>query len=189
MAQDLIAQVKSARETNVTQKSHSSIYPAVDLSRQAVSQAGQTVLVTGGGTTVGLSISRSFVLAGADTVIIIGRRAEVLSTAAAELEQLKKSKNKTTHIITRPCDVLNLAEVEALWAYLAEQKISVDVYVANAAKFTEPKPILELGADEVWSQVETNAKSPLYFVEKLHAQAGNKKKVSKQVSKQAQLVR
>jgi hypothetical protein len=54
------------------------------------------------------------------------------------------------------------------------------VYVANAAKFTEPQPMFELGVEEVWSQVETNVKSPLYFAEKFWKQpgTGEKQKVS-----------
>jgi short-subunit dehydrogenase len=63
------------------------------------------------------------------------------------------------------------------WKDLAAQGITVDVFIANAAKFTEPKPILDLGADEVWSQMEVNVKSPLYFVEKFNAQQGDKPKV------------
>jgi hypothetical protein len=38
--------------------------------------------------------------------------------------------------------------------------------------------LLELGADEVWSQMEVNAKSPLYFVEKFYKQGGEKQKAS-----------
>jgi hypothetical protein len=64
-----------------------------------------------------------------------------------------------------------------LWKDLAERSIIIDVYVANAAKFSEPKTIFELGADEVWSQVEVNAKSPLYFAEKFNSQQSSKQKV------------
>jgi NAD(P)-dependent dehydrogenase (short-subunit alcohol dehydrogenase family) len=169
---------KSLLHTEVTKTVHRDIYPALLPSRPELSQAGRVVLVTGGGTGVGYSIARAFVQASADTVIIIGRRADVLATSAALLEQEAKATGTNTKIIARPCDVVNLAEVETFWKELAAQGITVDVYTANAAKFTEPKPILELGADEVWSQMEVNVKSPLYFVEKFYAQPGEKQKVS-----------
>jgi NAD(P)-dependent dehydrogenase (short-subunit alcohol dehydrogenase family) len=170
--------LKSLLLTNVTKTVHRDVYPAISPSRPELSQAGRVILVTGGGTGVGQSIARNFVRASADTVIIIGRRADVLATSVARLEQEAKATGTNTKIISRTCDVVNLAEVEAFWKDLAAQGIIVDVFVSNAAKFTEPKPILELGADEVWSQMEANVKAPLYFVEKFHAQPGGKQKVT-----------
>jgi NAD(P)-dependent dehydrogenase (short-subunit alcohol dehydrogenase family) len=140
---------KSLLHTEVTKIVHRDIYPALSPSRPELSQAGRVVLITGGGTGVGYSIARAFVRASADTVIIIGRRTDVLATSAARLEQEAKATGTKTKVIARTCNVVNPAEVETFWKELVAQGIIVDVYIANAAKFTEPKPILELGADEV----------------------------------------
>ncbi|KIN06827.1 hypothetical protein OIDMADRAFT_108095 [Oidiodendron maius Zn] len=172
-------------ETNITKTIHRDTYPAISTARPELVQAGRTVLITGGGTGVGLSIARSFVRASADMIIIIGRRSDVLKTASSNLEQEAKAAGTSTKIITRTCDVANLAEVEALWQDLALEDITVDVYIANAARFTEPKSILELGADEVWSQVEINARSPLYFAEKFYSQKSGKQKFIINVTTQA----
>lgn len=48
------------------------------------SLAGETALITGGGSGLGLGIARCFVKAGA-RVILVGRREDVLATASAEL--------------------------------------------------------------------------------------------------------
>jgi NAD(P)-dependent dehydrogenase (short-subunit alcohol dehydrogenase family) len=179
MDSDAIDQLfKTLLHTEVTKTVHRDVYPAISPSRPELSQAGRVVLVTGGGTGVGHSSARSFIRAAADTVIIIGRRSDVLATSAALLEQEVKATGTNTKIIAKTCDIVNLVEVETFWKDLATQGIIVDVFIANAAKFTEPKPILELGADEVWSQMEVNVKSPLYFVDKFNAQPGGKKKVS-----------
>ncbi|KUJ09629.1 NAD(P)-binding protein [Mollisia scopiformis] len=167
---------KTLLHTEVTKKVHRDVYPAISPSRPELSQAGKVVLITGGGTGVGFSSARSFVRAAADTVIILGRRVEVLETAVSALEKEAKVTGTNTKIISRVCDATNLTEVNEFWKDLAEKGIIVDVYIANAAKFTEPKPILELGADEVWSQMEVNAKSPLYFVEKFYSQPSEKQK-------------
>ncbi|KAH8812709.1 hypothetical protein F5884DRAFT_315445 [Xylogone sp. PMI_703] len=171
--------------TNFTKLVHRQSYPAISPSRPELNQAGRVVLITGGGTNIGLAIARAFVEAAADTVIIIGRRADVLATAASSLEQEAKDAHTKTKIIARACDVTNLAEVEAFWKDLASQNITVDVLVSNAAKFTQDKPILELGADEVWSQFEVNTKAPLYFAEKFNAQPGEKQRFIVNVSTQA----
>lgn len=117
--------------------------------------------------------------ASADTVTIIGRRADVLAAATAQLETEAKTAGTSTKIVHRAVDIVDAAQVDAFWKELAAQNIIVDVWVANAAKFTEPKPLLEPGVEEVWSQVEVNAKSPLsYVAERFSAQPGDKQNVS-----------
>jgi NAD(P)-dependent dehydrogenase (short-subunit alcohol dehydrogenase family) len=167
----------SIASTNITPTIHRNPYPAISSTRPELSQAGKAVIITGGGTGVGFSIARAFVRASAATVIILGRRSVVLDTARTRLEEEVKSAGTNTKIITRACDAVNSIEVDAFWKELNEQGIVVDVFVANAAKFTEPKPMAELGTEEVWSQMETNVKSPLHFAEKLYSQGLGKQKV------------
>ncbi|EXJ93470.1 hypothetical protein A1O1_01862 [Capronia coronata CBS 617.96] len=168
--------LKQYTVSNVTKAIHRTPYPAILPTRPELSQAGRTVLVTGGGTGVGFGVARNFVQASADTVIIVGRRAAVLDTAASSLEQIAKAAGTSTKIITKTCDITNIAQIEALWKDLSAQKITVDVFVSNAVKFTEPKPLLELGADEVWSQMEANVKAPIYFAQQFCTQPGGGQK-------------
>lgn len=169
------------RETNVTKTIHRQLYPAISPHRPELSQARKVVLVPGGGTGVGYSIARSFVQASADTVILIGRRLNILEDAAAKLEEEAKKSNTNTKIIKQACDVTNFNETRAFWDSLTAKGITVDVLIANVAKGTEPKPIFELGSDEVWSQLEVNVKSHLYFTEQFYSQTNEKKKVSKEL--------
>lgn len=169
--------IKSLCHTEVTKTVHDSVYPAIASTRPELSQAGRVVLITGGGTGVGFASARAFVRASASTVIILGRRADVLAKAVTKLEEEAKTSGTNTKILSRTCDMLDFAQVDAFWKEFADKGITVDVFVANAAKFTETKSILELGFDEVWSQVEANAKSPLYFAQKLYAQPGDRQRV------------
>ncbi|KAM0347486.1 hypothetical protein ACHAP4_011396 [Fusarium culmorum] len=120
-----------------------------------LSQAGKTILITGGGTTIGNAIGRSFSRASAEKVIIIGRRPDVLQEGARRLEQ----------------------EVQ-----LASEGISVDVFVSNAAAFPELKPLLEIGTKVTWSQLNTNVHAPMYLLEKFHAQNTGKQRFVVNVS-------
>lgn len=166
-----------ARKTNVTKTIHQKPYPTIDTSRPELNQSGKAILITGGGTGAGFAIAQAFIRASASTIIILGRRVDVLEKARTQLEDYAKNAGTNTVIIAKPCDIVNAAEVDTLWEELAAQNILVDVYVANAAKFTEPTPLMELGLQEVWSQVETNVKSPLHFVEKFYQQGKEKQKV------------
>jgi NAD(P)-dependent dehydrogenase (short-subunit alcohol dehydrogenase family) len=181
---EIISALNGIRKTDVTKTTHQKTYAAISPTRPELSQAGKSILITGGGTGVGFSIAQAFIRASAATIVIIGRRADVLDTARAKLEEEAKSAGKATKVLAFPCDGLKKDDVDNVWKELEAKGVFVDVYVANAAKFTEVAPMLELGTDEVWNQMETNVKSPLYFAEKFHAQkgAGEKQKVCTEIT-------
>ncbi|MFF0294828.1 SDR family NAD(P)-dependent oxidoreductase [Kitasatospora sp. NPDC004615] len=79
----------------------------------------RNVVVTGGGTGIGLEVARRFAEAG-EQVVIVGRRPGVLDHAAAEL-----GPNVTPLV----CD---LADPDAVEAALAELPARIDVLVNNA---------------------------------------------------------
>lgn len=168
------------RQTDVTKTVHRTPYNAISVTRPELTQAGRTILITGGGTGAGFAMAQAFIHASAGTVIIVGRRVEVLETARVKLEAEAKTAGSNTKIITRKCDMAKDTDVDALWQYFADQGIVVDVYVANAAAFSESVGMMQLGADKVWAMFETNVEGPMYFTEKFLIQpgAGEKQKVS-----------
>jgi NAD(P)-dependent dehydrogenase (short-subunit alcohol dehydrogenase family) len=169
--------LNTARETRVTKTVHSEPYGALSTSKPELSQAGKVILITGGGTAIGNGIGLSFVRASAKTVIIVGRRPEVLQTGAERLEQEAKAPGTSTKIIHRQLDITDFAAVDAFWAQLASEGITVDVLVSNAASFPEAKPLLESGAEHLWEQLNTNVHAPMYLLGKFHAHETGKKKV------------
>jgi FlaA1/EpsC-like NDP-sugar epimerase len=174
----IVGVLTEIRKTNVTNTIHRVTYDAISPTRTELSQAGRSVLITGGGTGVGFSMAQAFVRASASTIIIVGRRTKMLNSARLKLEDEVKTLGTSTRIVTRPCDDTKASDIDAVWQYLSDENIFVDGYIANAAKFTEPAPMMELGTEEVWSQIETNVWSPLYFTEKFCKQPGDKQKVS-----------
>ncbi|KAG6364586.1 hypothetical protein INS49_006188 [Diaporthe citri] len=172
-------------KTNFTKTVHRTSYPSIDPTRPELSQAGRTVLITGGGTGIGLSIGKSFALAGAKRVIIVGRRANVLADAARAIESVAKQAGKETEVIHQTLDVTDKAGIAALWSGLKDKGIVVDVLVLNAAKFSPLKPLLDLGSDEVWSMFEANVYGPLMLSEAFVKQGGDDQKVIINVASQA----
>jgi NAD(P)-dependent dehydrogenase (short-subunit alcohol dehydrogenase family) len=171
--------------TNFTKTVHRTSYPSIDPSRHELSQAGRTVLITGGGTGIGLSIGKSFAQAGARRVIIVGRRANVLADAAKAIEEVAKQAGKKTEVIHQTLDVTDKAGNAALWSGLKDKGIPVDVLVLNAAKFSMLHPLFELGSDEIWSMFEANVHGPLMLSEAFVKQGGDGQKVLINVATQA----
>lgn len=88
--------------------------------------AEKRVLVTGGGSGLGLSMAKKFASLGA-RVAITGRSADRLEGAAAEIDPTGE------RVHTHACDVRDFAQVEAMVESVGERFGGVDVLVNNAA--------------------------------------------------------
>ena len=88
--------------------------------------AGKRILVTGGGSGLGAAMAARFASLGA-SLVLCGRRAEVLETTAAAI----RAEHAAT-VITAVCDVRDAAAVEAMVEQLWTEA-PIDVLVNNAA--------------------------------------------------------
>lgn len=148
-----------------TKTVHRAPYPEISPLRPELSQAGKTVLITGGHTGIGHAIARAFAQANADRIIIVGRRANLVTSAASRL----RAQFPEVQVSGRVCDVSDLASADTLWEELAKENTFVDVVVLNAAKLST-QPILEVGRDAVWSEYLLNVRANLDFAERLYKQ-------------------
>lgn len=126
--------------------------------------SGNTVLITGGGTGIGLAMAVRFLNAGSK-VIIIGRRAE----------KLQEAQQKHPGLITKVCDISDENERKALFAWVAATYPEINILINNAGI---QRPINLSKAGDDWSkyrsEVATNFEAPIhlsmlfapYFMEK-----------------------
>ncbi|KAJ4483539.1 hypothetical protein J3R30DRAFT_3449227 [Lentinula aciculospora] len=119
---------------SLTNTYHRDTYPAISPTKPSLSQAGRTILITGGGGGIGFEIARSFARASASRIIIVGRRNSVLDTAIEKLRG--EFKDSTTEFIARQGDISDDSSITDLWDFLNSQNIFVRVLVLNAAQFT-----------------------------------------------------
>lgn len=88
---------------------------------------GKTILVTGGGTGLGLSMTRRFLSLGAN-VAIASRRIELLEKTAAELRE-----QSGQQVVAVQVDVRDPDQVHAMLDSVEEQLGNIDILVNNAA--------------------------------------------------------
>ncbi len=105
-------------------------------------EESRIALVTGGGTGVGKAISTALVAAGW-TVVICGRRREVLETAAGELG------GGTVPVVA---DIGDPASVAALFEGIRQRFGRLDLLVNNAGSVAPAIPLEDLSFDQ-WSTV------------------------------------
>lgn len=143
---------------------HHEPYPAIDPTRKTLSQAGRTVLVTGGSSGIGLCIARAYQLASAAHIIIVARRQAALDSAKAHLAAVKPESSNTV-ITTKSVDVTDTYAVEELWKGLDNDNIIVDTLVLNAGISSDPGSILERGTAKTMAVYDINLKALLHFSE------------------------
>ncbi|KAE9389715.1 short-chain dehydrogenase/reductase [Gymnopus androsaceus JB14] len=115
----------------LTPTHHRDTYPSISPTKPSLTQAGKTILITGGGGGIGFEIARSFAKASASKVIIVGRRAGFLDEAIGKLRNEFQSGG--TEFMAHQADIASDTSIASLWEFLHSQGILVHVLVLNAA--------------------------------------------------------
>ena len=102
------------------------------------SMAGETALITGGGTGIGLGIAKCMLEAGAEKVILVGRREEVVADAAAGLGE------RASYIAQ---DIAKIDEIPA-FAEKVRANHGVPTCLVHNAGVNCKKPFVDLSDEE-----------------------------------------
>jgi NAD(P)-dependent dehydrogenase (short-subunit alcohol dehydrogenase family) len=117
--------------------------------------AGKIAVITGGNSGIGLATAKRFVAEGA-YVFITGRRQHELDAAVKQIGD---------NVTAVQGDVANLADLDRLYATVAQQKGRIDVLFANAGfgEFSPLGQITEAHFDKIF---DVNVKGLLFTVQK-----------------------
>lgn len=119
--------------------------------------AGTTVLITGGGSGIGMAATRSFLHEGA-RVAITGRN-------AGKLAECAKSLGGGDRLLTHATDVSDPQQVQALVKQVSERFGPVDILVNNAGTNIKERSIRKL-TPEVWQQlIRSNLDGAFYCIQ------------------------
>ena len=110
------------------------------------------ILITGGASGIGLGLTQRFVREG-NTVIVCGRREELLQQAAAALPGL----------LTRRCDLAVAQEREALYAWIAAEHGDLNVLVNNAGMQQWMNPADTDFYARAKSEIAVNIEAPIHL--------------------------
>ncbi|KAF2147226.1 uncharacterized protein K452DRAFT_348023 [Aplosporella prunicola CBS 121167] len=102
------------------------------------SAKGLVVAITGGGSGIGLAMASSILQTGAAKVYILGRRLDVLSSAASSIDPSKKT------VVPLQCDVTSVESTRSAVQQIEREVGYLDVLINNAGLIGPPnKPALE----------------------------------------------
>lgn len=93
---------------------------------------GKVIIVTGGGTGLGKSITRYLLQLGANVTICSRRQAVIEATAKELMDEVGRT-DGFGQVLAVPCDVRNTAEIEAVMAQTIEKFGRIDGLLNNSA--------------------------------------------------------
>jgi meso-butanediol dehydrogenase/(S,S)-butanediol dehydrogenase/diacetyl reductase len=110
----------------------------------------KVIVITGAGVGLGRALARRFAADG-ETVVLLGRNAEKVQKAAAEIGE---------RALAFGCDVASPDSVRAAFSRIAERHPRIDVLINNAAVY-EPFLIAEASDEQILKSVATNLAGPI----------------------------
>jgi NAD(P)-dependent dehydrogenase (short-subunit alcohol dehydrogenase family) len=148
----------------LTERTYNRAYEAILPTRPELSQAGKTILITGGTAGIAYAIARNFGIAGADKVIITGRSDEKIKSAVKGLiDEVNAIDAKSqTKYEGRVCQIAESSSIDALFDGLGKENTHVDVLVLSAAHIGQGK-ITDQTWKDVWEQFTINVRSTHQF--------------------------
>ncbi|KAK3649179.1 hypothetical protein LTR56_007019 [Elasticomyces elasticus] len=137
-----------------TQAFHTSAYPAIDPTLDALSTKGKNIVITGGGAGIGSEIAKAFAKSGAASIALLGRTEKTLSATKQAIE----SEFEATAVRTYVADITSAKGLDHSISAHAKEFGKFHVLVANAGFLPLGQSIVDSTLDEWYEGFEVNVK-------------------------------
>ena len=117
----------------------------------------KTIVITGSTRGIGFGLAEAF-LARGQAVVVSGRSQTSVDQALAALA----ARQPAGRLAGQPCQVADLAQVQALWQAAQDQFGTVDIWINNAGISHPPRNVWELPPEVIDAVVATNLTGSLY---------------------------
>lgn len=148
---------------SLTKVWHSEPYPAISPSRPELSVKGKTVVITGGGSGIGVSIARAFAAGGSTQIAIMSRTEKNLLATKKAIEE----EFPGTEVLAVPADITNQEQVNGAFSRIGQTYGKIHVLVCNSGFLPISRPVLDADFDlqEWWTAFNTNILGALLTVQ------------------------
>lgn len=143
-----------------TKTYHNAAYAAIDPTLPALSSKGKNIVISGGGSGMGVEMAKAFAKSGAATIALLGRTEKSL----LETKQQIEAEHTTTQVSTYVADIVSAPDLERALAAHSKAHGKLHVLVANAGYMSEARSIGETDADDWWKGFEINVKGTFNLV-------------------------
>jgi len=135
-------------------KYHTTPYASIDVTRPELSAAGKVVLITGGGSGLGFAFAQHFAMAGCTSIVITGRRQDVIDDAKRALEK----EYSALRVLAMQGDVTDKQAVVKAFETTTETFGAIDVLINNAGYLPSYTALASSDPDDWWKAFETNVR-------------------------------
>ncbi|KAJ4366801.1 hypothetical protein N0V83_007326 [Neocucurbitaria cava] len=133
----------------LTKKIHRKVPDSLQPEREENSQKGKIIVITGGGSGLGAAAARIWVRAGAEGVVVAGRRKDKLDETVRSTQELNKSGTKVLAVQT---DLKDEHAVANLFQQVNKEfGRPADVVLANAGMLSDIVPLAEESVSNWWA--------------------------------------
>ena len=133
-----------------TKAVHHELYAAIDPLNPILSAKDKTIVITGGGSSIGAAITKAFAKAGAKNIAITGRTEKTLLATKEAVE----NESEGVQITTIKADVTDQEAIGRAFTAIG----TVDILVNNAGYLPDFAPVKDADLFEWWQGFEINVK-------------------------------
>jgi NAD(P)-dependent dehydrogenase (short-subunit alcohol dehydrogenase family) len=142
-------------------------YDALSPTNPGVSAAGKVVLITGGGQGIGAEVTKTFAIAGATKIAIVGRTPKDLTETKVAVEKAYPG----TTVNTYPVDIVDGPGTAKAFVAAKNGFGPIDILVHCAAYLSTHQTLAESDPEEWWKGFEVNIRGSFNVIQAFLATA------------------